>query len=72
MSKFINYCKASRDELLHKVTWPTWSDLQNSAMVVFVAALLIALVVFLMDIVVGVHPTYAWKGVLGYIYDLLR
>lgn len=72
MSKFINYIKDSKDELLHKVTWPTYSELQNSAVVVFVAALIIALIVFAMDIVLGVHSDLAWKGVLGYIYDLLR
>lgn len=72
MSKFVNYVKASKDELLHKVTWPTYSELQNSAVVVFVAALLIALVVFIMDMVIGAHPDLSWKGILGYIYDLLR
>ena len=71
MSKFVNYVKASKDELLHKVTWPSYDELQNSAVVVFVAALLIAVVVFIMDLVLGVHDM-AWKGVLGYIYDLLR
>ena len=44
------YIKESYDELMHKVSWPTWSELQNSAIVVFVASLIIALVVFLMDI----------------------
>ncbi len=72
MSKFVDSIKASKDELLHKVTWPTYSDLQNSAVVVFVAALLIAVVVFVMDMILGVHPDMAWKGILGYIYDLLR
>ena len=71
MSKFINYVKASKDELLHKVTWPTYSELQNSAVVVFVAALLIAVVVFIMDFVLGVHDM-SWRGIFGYIYDLLR
>jgi len=32
-----------------KVTWPTWSQLQSSAVVVLVAAIIIALVVFVMD-----------------------
>ena len=72
MSKFINYVKASKDELLHKVSWPTYSELQNSAGVVFVAALLIALLVFIIDMVLGAHPDLTWKGILGYIYDLLR
>ncbi len=48
--KIIDYAKESYDELLHKVSWPTWSELQSSAIVVSVASLVIALVVYLMDI----------------------
>ncbi|MCH5243538.1 MAG: preprotein translocase subunit SecE [Lentimicrobiaceae bacterium] len=72
MSKFVNYVKASKEELLHKVSWPTYSELQNSAVVVFVAALIMAVIVFCMDMIAGAHPDLAWKGILGYIYDLLR
>lgn len=36
-------------ELFHKVTWPTWKELQSSALVVLVASIIIALVVFVMD-----------------------
>ena len=45
----VNYCKESYDELVHKVSWPTRSELSSSAVVVLTASLLIALVVFLMD-----------------------
>jgi preprotein translocase subunit SecE len=48
--KIINYAKESYDELLQKVSWPTWSELQSSAIVVSIASLIIAFVVFLMDI----------------------
>jgi preprotein translocase subunit SecE len=48
--KIIEYAKESYDELLHKVSWPTWTDLQSSAIVVSIASLIIALVVYLMDI----------------------
>jgi preprotein translocase subunit SecE len=48
-NKFVEYVKESYDELMHKVSWPTWSELQNSAVVVSVASLIIALVVFMMD-----------------------
>jgi len=47
--KLKTYFQDSYNELLHKVSWPTWSELQSSAIVVMVASLLIALVVFLMD-----------------------
>ncbi|MBE9491999.1 MAG: preprotein translocase subunit SecE [Bacteroidetes bacterium] len=44
------YIKESYDELIHKVSWPTWSELQNSAIVVSIASLIIAFIVYLMDI----------------------
>ena len=47
--KLADYCKESYDELVHKVSWPTRSELTNSAVVVLYASLLIALVVFAMD-----------------------
>jgi preprotein translocase subunit SecE len=43
------YFKESYDELKHKTSWPTWSELQGSAIVVSVASLIIAIIVFLMD-----------------------
>jgi preprotein translocase subunit SecE len=52
MAKFSisNYFKESYEEWMRKVSWPTWSELQNSAIVVSVASLIIAIVVYLMDI----------------------
>ncbi|MDT8394500.1 MAG: preprotein translocase subunit SecE [Bacteroidales bacterium] len=44
------YIEDSYDELINKVSWPSWSELQNSAIVVSIASLIIALVVYLMDI----------------------
>ena len=42
-------CKESYDELVHKVSWPSFKELTSSAFVVLQASLLIALVVFSMD-----------------------
>ena len=50
MAKVVDYIKESYDELVHKVSWPSWAELQNSAIVVSVASLIIAIVVYLMDI----------------------
>lgn len=69
MSKFGDYVKSSYDELVHKVSWPTFKELQSSAIVVAVAAIVIALVVFVMDIVFGVQG-WGWKGLLGYFYQI--
>ena len=49
MKKFINYVKECYNELVQKVSWPTWKELQSSAVVVSIASLIIALVVYLMD-----------------------
>lgn len=48
-TKITAYFKESYDELMHKVSWPSWSELQGSAIVVSVASLIIALVVFMID-----------------------
>ena len=49
MKKIINYVKECYTELVQKVSWPTWKELQSSAVVVSIASLIIALVVYLMD-----------------------
>ena len=49
MKRIINYLKESYNELVHKVTWPSWKELQSSALVVMVASLIFALIVFAMD-----------------------
>lgn len=49
MKKFINYIKECYTELVEKVSWPTWKELQSSAIVVSIASLIIALVVYMMD-----------------------
>lgn len=46
----VKYVQESYEELVHKVSWPTWNELQNSAIVVSIASLIIAFTVFLMDI----------------------
>jgi len=62
MAKVVDYIKESYDELMHKVSWPTYAELQNSAIVVSIASLIIALVVFLMDI--------SFKNILQLFYSL--
>ncbi|NBC24196.1 MAG: preprotein translocase subunit SecE [Bacteroidetes bacterium] len=56
------YIRESYNELVNKVTWPTWSELLSSTRVVLVASVIIALLIFLMDLVS--------KQVLTFIYDL--
>ena len=49
MKKIREYLSESWDELVHKVSWPTWSELQESTIVVMVASLIIAVVIMMMD-----------------------
>ena len=44
------YVKESYNELVHKVSWPTWTDLQSSAIVVLIATFIFALIVLVMDL----------------------
>jgi preprotein translocase subunit SecE len=53
MANVGEYIKESYIELTEKVTWPTWRELQSSAIVVLVATVIIALVVFGMDSVIN-------------------
>ena len=58
------HCKDSYEELVHKTTWPTRSELMNSAVVVLTASLCIALVVFAMD--------FVFQNGMEFVYGLLR
>jgi preprotein translocase subunit SecE len=49
MAAVTEYIRESYIELTQKVTWPTWRELQNSAIVVLVAAIIIAMVIYGMD-----------------------
>jgi preprotein translocase subunit SecE len=72
MKKIIRYVQESYDELVHKVSWPTWAELQNSAVVVSIASLVIALIVFVMDFIFfffyAHFGSFVWKGILGFLY----
>ena len=51
MEQIKRYLIESYNELINKVTWPTWPNLLSSTRVVLIGSLLIAVVVLLMDIV---------------------
>ena len=46
----LNYIKESYSELVNKVTWPTFPQLQSSTVVVMVASAIFAIVVLAMDL----------------------
>ena len=57
------YIKESYNELVHKVTWPSFSQLQGSTIVVMIASLLFAIVVLAMDL--------SFENIMAAIYKTL-
>jgi preprotein translocase subunit SecE len=64
MNKVSSYLTESYKELVEKVTWPTWAQLQQSTLIVLVATVIITLLVMTMDIVS--------KSVLNLVYSLFN
>ena len=61
MRKLIANIKDSYNELVHKVSWPTWSELTNSAVVVMFASLVIAMAIFVIDL--------GFENVMKFFYE---
>ena len=64
MNKITLYIRDSYKEMLQKVTWPTWEELQQSTMIVLAATLLITFMVWIMDTAVN--------AVLKFVYSLFQ
>lgn len=64
MNKLNEYIKQSYEELVTKVSWPTWEDLQESTILVMISSLLIALIIGVID--------FASSGALGFFYSIFQ
>lgn len=64
MNKIGAYIRDSYNELIHKVTWPTWNELQQSTMIVLIATIIITAIVWVMDTVS--------QTVMEFIYSLFK
>lgn len=64
MNNLISYFKNSYEELMYKVTWPSFASLQNSAVLVIIASLLIAAAIWIMD--------FGSRNLMDLIYDALK
>ncbi|MCQ2147494.1 MAG: preprotein translocase subunit SecE [Bacteroidales bacterium] len=64
MNSLITYCKESYDELVHKVTWPTYKELSAQAVLVLSASTIIALLVWLVD--------EAFEWLMQWVYSLFN
>jgi preprotein translocase subunit SecE len=60
--KIKTYIQETWNELIYKVSWPTWSDLQNSAVVVMIGTVIISLIIFAMDV--------SFRNIMEMIYGL--
>ena len=56
--------KESYNELVHKVSWPTLKELSQSSVVVLIASLIMALIVWLMD--------KSFESLMSFIYGLFN
>jgi preprotein translocase subunit SecE len=75
VAKIVTYIEETVDELVNKVSWPTWQELQTSAIIVLVASVIIALLVWLMDYVFGIQDVGKdefWRGILGFYYEFVN
>ena len=64
MSKIGTYLSETKNELVNKVSWPTWSELQSSAIVVLISSIIIALIVFGMD--------FVFELLMKQAYDIIK
>ena len=60
--KLVENIKESYNELVHKVSWPTTKELSQSSVLVLVASIILALVVWLMD--------WCFESIMTAIYGL--
>lgn len=58
--KILTDLEESYNELVHKVSWPTKTELVNSTIIVMVASILMALVIWLIDTIIDwvMHGVY--------------
>ncbi len=63
MKRLVTYIKEAYEELVNKVAWPSFKELQSSTIIVMVASLILAIVVLCMDL--------AFENLMKGVYRLL-
>ena len=64
MGKIKAYVNDTYSELVTKVSWPTWKELNGSAVIVMVSTLITSLLIYIMDI--------SFKFIMEMIYGFFR
>ncbi len=54
--------KESYNEMVHKVSWPSRKELAQSSVIVLIASIILALIVWLMD--------WCFESIMTFIYGL--
>ena len=62
MNNIVLYLKESYNELMHKVSWPSFVELLGTTKVVIIASIIFAVVVLVIDLVS--------KGLTNFFYNL--
>ena len=60
--KFVENVKESYNELVHKTSWPSFKELRQSAVIVLIASIILALIVWLMD--------WCFESIMTFVYGL--
>jgi preprotein translocase subunit SecE len=63
MANIGTYIQEAYDELVHKVSWPSWDELQQTTIIVLVSLIIITMLIFGMD--------FVSENVLTFIYGIL-
>jgi preprotein translocase subunit SecE len=58
MTKLIEFIKSSKEEMVNKVSWPPYNQLQESSILVLVASLIFSLIIGLIDL--AFDNTMSW------------
>ncbi|MEJ2004591.1 MAG: preprotein translocase subunit SecE [Cyclobacteriaceae bacterium] len=61
MQKLVTYIKESYHEMRDKVSWPKYSELQSSSILVLIASVIFSLAIFVID--------YVFQNGMEWIYS---
>jgi len=61
MQKMVTYIKESYHEMRDKVSWPKYSELQSSSILVLIASVIFSLAIFIID--------YVFQNGMEWIYS---
>ena len=59
---FVESVKESYNELVHKTSWPSRKELAQSSVIVLIASIILALIVWLMD--------WCFENIMSFVYGL--